>query len=103
MEGFELELDGDIGNSVDVAILLGAAWQSSAPVWSETYAKTTDNTEIAWLDVSAAAIHLNSGAAFAIQVTGTGTDTWGTGTYDFRGNTFNGLPPSPAVLVVVRN
>jgi hypothetical protein len=92
LEGFELELEGDIGNSVDVAILLGTAWQSSAPAWSGTYAKTTDDTEIAWLDASASAIPLTTGDIFVIQITGTGTGTWGTGTYDFRGNTFYGPP-----------
>ena len=92
LEGFELEMNGDIGDSIDVAVLLGAGWQTSAPVWSGTYVKTTDDTEIGWMDVTSASILLEVGDAYVIQITGTGTGTWGTGTYDFRGNPFYGPP-----------
>lgn len=92
LEGFELELNGDIGSGVDVAILLGPGWQTSTPVWSGSMTKLTDATEILWADASAAGIHLNAGDPYVIQIQANGSGTWGTGTYDFQGNTFYGPP-----------
>ncbi len=93
LEGFQLEIvSGAVGSTVDLAILLGNAWQTSAPVWTGTYTKVTSGTEIAWLDTTSAGIHLNSGDVYVIQIHGTGTGMWGSGTFESPVNTHYGPP-----------
>lgn len=92
LEGFELEVTGAAGSSMDVAILLGPAWQAGTPAWSGTYTKTTGNTEIAWIDVTSANIQLNAGDSYVIQIAGNGTGVWGTGSYESPVNNQYGPP-----------
>ena len=92
LEGFELELTGSAGSSIDLAILLGPAWQTGTPVWTGSYAKTTSSTEIAWIDVTAANIQLNAGDSYVIQVIGTDTGVNGTGSYESPVNNQYGPP-----------
>lgn len=92
LEGFELELTGGIGGSIEVAIHLGSGWQGGAPAWSGTYAKTTSTTEVAWVDCSTAGIVLTAGDPFLIEVHGTGGGVFGTGTTESPANTLYTLP-----------
>ncbi len=92
LEGVEFEVNGAVGATFDVAILLGNAWQAGAPVYSGTYTLTNGVNEIAWVDVTASNISLNAGDAYVIQITGTGTGVWGTGSYESPVNTLYTLP-----------
>lgn len=92
LEGLEFEVNGAVGATFDVAILLGAAWQTSTPVYSGTYTLTHGVNEIAWVDVTASNINLNAGDSYVIQITGTGTGVWGTGSYESPVNTVYTLP-----------
>jgi len=92
LEGFELELIGSAGSSINVAILLGPAWQSGTPAWTGSYSKSTANTEVAWIDVTSANIQLNAGDSYVIQVIGTDTGVNGTGSYESPVNNQYGPP-----------
>ena len=92
LEGFELELIGAVGSSIDMAILLGPGWQAGTPVWTGSYAKSTGNTEIAWIDVTSANIQLAAGDSYVIQVIGTDTGVNGTGSFESPVNTQYGPP-----------
>jgi hypothetical protein len=92
LEGVEFEVNGNIGATFDVAILLGNAWQAGIPVYSDTYTLTHGVNEIAWVDVTTSNINLNAGDAYVIQIAGTGTGVWGTGSYESPVNTLYTLP-----------
>lgn len=92
LEGFELELTGAAGGSIDLAIHLGSGWQSGTPVWTGSYSKATSSTEIAWIDVTSADIMLSAGDPYLIQVQGTDTGVSGTGTYESPNNNQYPLP-----------
>ncbi|MCH2100316.1 MAG: hypothetical protein MK209_00115 [Planctomycetes bacterium] len=87
LEGFELELTGSAGSTIKLAILLGSAWQTSTPVWTGNYSKSTSNTEIAWINVTSANIQMRAGEPYVIQVIGTDTGMNGTGSYESPVNT----------------
>lgn len=92
LEGIELELTGSAGSSIEVSILLGPAWQAGGAVWTGTYTKNTASTEIAWIDVTSAAINLNAGDSYVIQVIGNDSGVNGTGTYESPLNNQYPLP-----------
>lgn len=92
LEGVEFEVGGTIGATFDVAILLGTAWQTSTPVYTGTYTLVSGTNEIAWVDVTGSNINLSAGDSYVIQITGTGTGVWGTGSYESPTNTLYTLP-----------
>lgn len=92
LEGVEFEVNGTVGATFDVAILLGNAWQTSTPVYSGTYTLTSGTNELAFVDVTGSSINLNAGDAYVIQITGTGAGVWGTGSYESPNNTLYTLP-----------
>jgi hypothetical protein len=88
LEGFEIEVTGNAGATVDVAVHLGSPWQGGAPAWSGTATKTNSSTEIIWVDVSSANISLQVGDDYSIEFAGGGTGMFGTGTHEFPRNTY---------------
>jgi hypothetical protein len=92
LEGIEFEVNGTIGANFNVAILLGNAWQAGTPAYSGSYTLNNGVNEIAWVDVSASNINLNAGDPYVIQISGTGTGVWGTGSYESPTNTLYTLP-----------
>jgi hypothetical protein len=87
LEGFEIEVTGNAGATVDVAVHLGSPWQAGVPAWSGTATKTNSSTEIIWVDVSSANISLQVGDDYSIEFVGGGTGMWGTGSYESPSNT----------------
>jgi len=71
LEGFELEIQGNAGATLDVAIKVGPGWNLSAPVFSATLTSTGTGTwERVWVDTSASAINLSTGSLFVIEMVG---------------------------------
>ena len=72
LEGFEIEIQAaNVGSTVDLAIKVGAGWNTGTAAWTGTATNTLVNTwERVFLDTSAAGIVLNPGDLFVIEMTG---------------------------------
>ncbi len=90
LEGVEFETTGSTGVSCTVEILLGGPWNTGTPVFSGTMTKSTDVTELIFVDMSAAAISLTAGDTYTIQVLCNDSDMGATGTFESPVNTYYG-------------
>jgi hypothetical protein len=71
LEGFDIELQGATGATVDLDVIVGGGWNLGAPAWSGTLATAGTGTwEPMFVDVSSAGITLNAGDLWVIQVNG---------------------------------
>lgn len=71
LNGFELEIYGSAGATVDVAVKVGAGWNVGAAAWSGTLtAAGTGFYERVYADASSANIQLNAGDLFVIEIVG---------------------------------
>lgn len=71
LNGFELEIQGVAGATLDVSVKLGSGWNVGAPVFSSTLTSTGTGTwERVYVDTSAAGINLNTGSLFVIEMVG---------------------------------
>ncbi|HUR27146.1 MAG TPA: hypothetical protein VM509_03100 [Planctomycetota bacterium] len=81
LEGFTLELTGNIGSQLNVGVKLGPGWNSSATLFSTLLTKTTGSNEVIFVDCTSAGIPVAPGTAFVIELTGNATGTWIVGSY----------------------
>lgn len=71
LEGFDLQIQGAAGATVDVSVIAGGGWNLGAPAWTGTLtAAGTGTWEPVFVDVSSAGIALNTGDLWVIQLNG---------------------------------
>jgi len=71
LEGFELEIMGSAGATLDVAIKVGAGWNTGAVAWSGTLTSVGTGTwERVFANTTSANISLNTGTLYVIEMVG---------------------------------
>jgi hypothetical protein len=81
LEGFTLELSGNIGSQLDARVKLGPGWNTSTALFTTVLTKTTASSETLFVDCSSAGISVSPGTQFVIELQGNATGTWIVGSY----------------------